>query len=101
MFSESGLEAILRNVPAPAAASPEVQCASAELRRLVNHSVQDLKLRHRRLIFLRYQRGLTFSEIAGDFDVVESAAHAMHARALRAMREALREQGIQSLSDFL
>jgi DNA-directed RNA polymerase specialized sigma24 family protein len=61
----------------------------------------DLRPKHVRLVQLRYSRGLTFVEIAGEFGVVESAVHAMHGRILRALREALLDRGIGSLSDIL
>lgn len=102
MQSQGSLTAAdLRQFVAAADASPEFQCASAERRWVIERSMGELSLRHLRLIDLRYRRGLTFLEIAGDFGVVESAVHAMHGRILRALREALLRQGIRRLSDIL
>lgn len=102
MQAQGGLTAAdLRKFVAAADASPEFQCASAERRWVIETSLGELGMKHRRLIDLRYRRGLTFLEIAGDFGVVESAVHAMHGRILRALRDGLLRQGIRSLADIL
>jgi DNA-directed RNA polymerase specialized sigma24 family protein len=84
----------------PAEASPEFQYAATERRRVLMSAFDGMAGKQISLIRLRYSRGMTFLEIAGEFGVVESAVHAMHGRILRALRDRLREQGIRSFTDI-
>ena len=69
--------------------------------RLIASCMEGLKVRHSRLIRMRYAKGMTFAEISVEFGVTEPAAHAMHGRALQSLRDLLAERGATRLVDLL
>jgi RNA polymerase sigma factor (sigma-70 family) len=86
---------------APPAESPEARAAVAERAAILRSCLHILNARQRVLIELRYERAYTLRMIAVEFGVGEPAVHAMHERAMRALRQALDERRIQSITDLL
>jgi RNA polymerase sigma factor (sigma-70 family) len=84
-----------------AAPSPEAHCLAKHRARLVASCVLALKVRHSRLIRMRYAKGMTFAEISVEFGVTEPAAHAMHGRAIQCLRELLARRGVTRLGELL
>lgn len=81
--------------------SPDFQFAEAQRRRILSDCLARLPRRHARLIELRYIHDRTLLEIATEFDVVESAVHSMHSRAVGRLRLLLSDAGIRSLDQIL
>lgn len=93
--------AFLRRRAAPREQEPDALYQAAEAARILGIALACCPLKHVQLIGLRYGTGLTFAAIAMQWGVSESAVSAMHRRAIRNLRSALRARGITSLSELL
>jgi RNA polymerase sigma factor (sigma-70 family) len=67
--------------------SPE---AAVETKDLVEWLLAGLNDRERKLLVLKYYRGLSMAEAALDLDMSEGAAHQLHHRALKKLREKIK-----------
>lgn len=77
-------------------ASAETLLAQKETADLLARAVSGLTREHRRILILRYQDDLTFSEIAQQLGVTEVSAHQMHSRALARLKQSCARLGLDS-----
>lgn len=86
-----GEEDLSRNLPAPEADDPFVNCANSEMKALLASAVGELPERERQLLALYYFEELTMKEIGAVLGVVESRVSQMHSAAVIRLRVRMRE----------
>jgi RNA polymerase sigma factor (sigma-70 family) len=86
---------------APAGDSPDTIAARKEQRGILRHAFTSLNDKRARVVRMRFEDGMTFQQIGNVLGISETAAFAMHGRALDELRGVLARQGIRSLGEIL
>jgi RNA polymerase sigma factor for flagellar operon FliA len=94
---ESSLPAAL--VPSEPEA-PDVAYQKAETRDRVRAAIQALPVRERRVIGLYYYGDVTMKQIGAEIGVNESRVSQLHARAIRRLRDSLRDMNPQQVAEL-
>lgn len=81
--------------------SPFYRFAAMERILIIEVAGEQCTPRQRAVLILRYDIGLTFSEIAGALGISLAAAMQLHKRALLKLRRSLARMGIDGIKDLL
>ena len=79
--------------------SPDVAYQKTETRDRVRAAIQALPVRERRVIGLYYYGDVTMKQIGAEIGVNESRVSQLHARAIRRLRESLRDMNPQQVAE--
>lgn len=80
--------------------SPETETLRIEVAEILGEMISDLTRTQQAILGMRYTLDMTFDEIAKKLAVTENAVHAVHGRALCAMRRQLAFRAIRQRSDL-
>jgi RNA polymerase sigma factor (sigma-70 family) len=79
---------------------PEALAGAAETAVIVRHAIGGLTVEHVAVITMRYERDMTYREIAAELAISEPAVHAMHKRAIARLRQSLELMGVSGMADL-
>ena len=79
--------------------APDTAYEKAETRDRVRAAIQSLPWRERKVVGLYYYGELTMKQIGAEIGVNESRVSQLHARAIRRLREALREMNLHQVAE--
>ncbi|MGH8238712.1 MAG: RNA polymerase sigma factor, partial [Steroidobacteraceae bacterium] len=86
---DPGIRAVLEAIAAPLEAQPEVQAWHADIRRLVQATMDVLPQRYGDVLEWKYVDGLPVADIAARLEIGPKAAESLLTRARGAFREAI------------